>query len=71
MNRGERPCDPCYQAKAAYDARRRSAPEQVRKSRDHAKAQHRAYTRLAQMHPTLYRALYAEEKDRIAREARS
>lgn len=65
---GERPCDPCYQAKQEYDARRRSAPEQTRRNRAAARAQQRAYSRLAHMYPALYAALYAEEKARIAAE---
>lgn len=65
---GERPCDPCYQAKAKYDARRKSATEQVRRSRDSSLAQRKAYSRLAHMYPTLYSEFYAEEKARIVEE---
>ena len=58
----ERPCDPCYTAKQEYDQRYHSAPEMARRSRASAAAQARAYRRLAHMYPTLYAALYAEEK---------
>jgi len=63
---GERPCDPCYAAKQEYDQRRRLAPERVLQSRAAAAAQMRAYRRLAHMHPAMYAALYAEEKQRLA-----
>ena len=66
---GEQPCPACTAAKSEYDKRRRSAPDQVIKNRMHARAQHAAQRRLVQAHPAIYAALYAEEKDRLAREA--
>lgn len=57
---GERPCDPCYAAKAQYDRRRRSAPEVIRASRLRARAQHRAYQALAHKYPDEYAALYRQ-----------
>jgi len=58
----ERPCDPCYQAKATYDRRRKDAPEVTRRSRVSAKAQQRAYGELARLYPDVYRALYQQHK---------
>lgn len=62
---GERPCDPCWQAKSEYDKRRREAPEYVRRGRLAAKAQGRALRRLKNMHPAIYQALYAEELEAV------
>ena len=55
---GERPCDPCYQAKSAYDKRRREAPKNVQMSRIRARAQSRAESALRQRNPGLYKTLY-------------
>lgn len=65
----EKPCDACTRAKQEYDERWRSAPERVKKSRASAKAQARAYSRLAHMFPDAYAALYEEEKTAAYREA--
>jgi hypothetical protein len=62
MKDGERPCDPCYRAKAEYDHGRRAIPEQTLRSRQAAKAQQMALRRLKDMHPAIYAALYAEAK---------
>lgn len=67
---GEQPCDPCYQAKAAYDQRRKTAPGEVAASRLRARAQRRAHQTLAQLNPTLYRALYQQFVDEEQRAAR-
>lgn len=55
---GEKPCPACCAAKAAYDKRRKAAPEQIVKSRLAARAQGRAYMALAHMFPDMYHALY-------------
>lgn len=68
---GERPCDACYAAKQAYDARQRAAPDKTRRNRLHAAAQSRAYTRLAHMYPAIYADLYAEEKARLEAEEKA
>lgn len=62
QKRGERPCDPCYRAKADYNRRRRSAPDLVRAARRAARAQRLAYKELAHRYPAEYAALYAEHK---------
>jgi hypothetical protein len=59
----ERPCDPCYFAKQAYDFRWRSAPDRVRKSRIEAMAQTRALKRLSSAHRDEYVAYYRQELD--------
>lgn len=69
QNRGERPCDACVRAKQEYDARWRSGSERTRQSRLLAGAQKRALTRLKNLYPDLYAALYAEEKERGFRDA--
>ena len=56
----ERPCEPCYEAKQAYDKRRRETPEQQQMNRLRARAQHQALQELAQRYPEEYRALYEE-----------
>jgi hypothetical protein len=61
----ERPCDPCYHAKQQYDRRRRSAPEQTRRSRLSAKAQIGAYRELAHRYPDEYRAAYQRIKAEV------
>lgn len=66
--RGERPCDPCYQAKQSYDKRRKAAPESVQHHRDFARAQSRAEGRLRNLYPDVWRVLYAEELARIKAE---
>ena len=66
---GVRPCPACVAVKQEYDKRWNGQPERVKKSRASARAQGRAYSRLAAIYPDLYHALYAEEKDRAYREA--
>jgi hypothetical protein len=66
---GERPCDPCYKAKQAYDRRRKAAPEETIRNRAHARAQSRAYRELASMFPQLYKQLYEEHRERSFEEA--
>lgn len=68
-DREERPCQACYDAKSAYDRRRRAAPEQVRSTRLAARAQQRAQTRMRHAHPEEYARYYAEEKAALEREA--
>jgi hypothetical protein len=67
----EPPCPPCYAAKAEYDAGRRDIPEKASRNRDRAKAQGRARSRLANLHPDEYRRLYEEAKAEIAEEPRA
>lgn len=65
---GEKPCDACHAAKSEYDKRWRSASDKVRRSRLNARAQMKAYGRLAHKYPDDYARLYAEEKARLAAE---
>lgn len=58
----EEPCEACRIAKALHDKARQSEPAQTLKNRRAARAQSRAYRRLAQLHPGLYRRFYLEEK---------
>lgn len=57
-----KPCDACTAAKREYDKRWRAAPERTRKSRLSARAQQKAYGRLAREFPDKYAAYYAEAK---------
>lgn len=66
---GERPCDPCYRAKAAYDAERKSQPAETIKSRISAAAQRRALTELSHRHKAEYDELYVELKRQAFEEA--
>ena len=68
QNRGERPCDACYAAKAEYDKRRKTAPEEVRRSRLHARAQARAETEIKRLYPGVWRALYQQHLDALRAE---
>lgn len=65
---GERPCDPCYRAKEAYDDAYRGQPQQVIKKRLAARAQGRASMALRQKYPEEYKALYAQFKAEIEAE---
>ena len=67
--RDEKPCDACVDAKREYDHRWRSAPERVQRSRINARAQAKAYSRLAALHPGLYHAFYDEVREQLLREA--
>lgn len=58
MELKERPCDPCYQAKADYDKRRLADPDKARKNRAMSRAQSRAYSELAFRHKAEYQELY-------------
>jgi hypothetical protein len=66
---GERPCDACRAAKAAYDKRHREAPEARRRDRANARAQGRALRELRRAHVDEYHALYEQAKREIAIEA--
>lgn len=66
---GEKPCDACAAAKAAYDKRWRAAPARTRISRLNARAQHRALKRLKENHESEYKKYYAEERDSVFAEA--
>lgn len=66
---GQDPCTPCYQAKQEYDKRWHSAPERIRRNRLHAKAQAKAYQRIAREFPALYRRYYEEFRDQLLTEA--
>jgi hypothetical protein len=66
---GERPCDPCWRAKSDYDKRRKNTPLVKLKNRAHARAQQKAYQRLAHKYNKLYRQYYVEEKAIALREA--
>lgn len=62
---GERPCDPCFVAKQAYDARRLSSPDKAIKNRMRAKAQQLALSELARRHHDEYRSLYRRLADEV------
>jgi hypothetical protein len=66
---GQRPCDPCYQAKQAYDHRYATAGDTQRKRRLGAKAQSLALQRLKAQYPGEYRAYYEEAKRQLEKEA--
>lgn len=55
---GQRPCDACVAAKAAYDKRWRATPAARRYARLHARAQNRAATWLRREFPAEWRVLY-------------
>ena len=56
------PCEECRAAATEYARERRRASTQVRKREmDLDAARRRAWVRLARMHPTQFRVLYAEE----------
>jgi hypothetical protein len=65
QDRGERPCDPCYFAKQAYDQRRKEVPQERIRNRLHARAQTIANQRLKELYPDLYRVFYLEAKARL------
>jgi len=54
----------CAAAKAAYDQRWRSAPEQAQKNRLTARAQSVALSELKDRYPDEYRELYLAAKER-------
>jgi len=56
----ERPCDPCYRAKQAYDHRRKSAGLAQLRARKKARAQAIATRQLRRKYPGVWRQLYAE-----------
>lgn len=57
---GERPCERCVDAKAAYDRRWRAAPERTRRNRRLARARGLALQRLSHRYPEEYSELYRE-----------
>jgi arginyl-tRNA--protein-N-Asp/Glu arginylyltransferase len=65
MQIGEEPCEACRKAKTEYDRNLRSAPAKTRRNRLHAKSQQRAFKRLKDIYPELYKAFYDEEKQRL------
>lgn len=67
--RNEQPCDACALARKEYDKRQKGIPINTQKNRLTAKAQGNARVRLTQIYPELYAALYAEEKEKLFREA--
>lgn len=69
QDRKEKPCDACAEAKREYDKRWRSATETQQRNRISAASQQAAYRRLAHLHPGLYQAFYAEEKEQRLRDA--
>lgn len=69
LKEGTEPCDICRQAKAAYDYRRMSAPEEVQRNRINAKAQNLALKELKDEHYEEYRALYNARYDELLDEA--
>lgn len=69
QKRGEDPCSACYDAKQKYDARWRTAGKNRQKNRLCAKAQAKAYSRIAREFPALYRRYYLEYKTQIFAEA--
>lgn len=66
---GDDPCAACFAAKADYDRRRRAAPERQRQARLNARAQSKAYVRLAAMYRDDYRRLYEAAKAELTAEA--
>ena len=65
---GERPCDPCWQAKREYDQRRLASSDAKRQNRLRAKAQNRARTILTQRYFDEYRELYVAALEEVYRE---
>ena len=65
LNLNERPCDPCYAAKAEYDRDRRSVSGHVLISRLSARAQSMTNTQLRHNHPVEYKALYDANKKQL------
>lgn len=65
---GEKPCDACATAKREYDMDWRRASGKIQAGRRMAKAQRKAYQRLAHQFPDLYRSYYEEAKVEIAQE---
>lgn len=66
---GQDPCTPCFLAKQEYDRRWISAPEKTKRNRLHAKAQAKAYQRMAKEFPSLYRRYYEEFRNELLIEA--
>lgn len=63
---GEPACDACRAANTAYTAAyRASRPERAPGDRALKAAQARALQRLARMHPSMYRALVDEERQKL------
>lgn len=62
--KGERPCDPCREARNAYCRERRKDPAVVERETADRNARYRALSRLAVEFPARYRQLLAEERAR-------
>lgn len=61
----ERPCDPCYNAKATYDRERKTKTYFVMMNRLSARAQSMAYTQMRHNHPEEYKDLYTANRQRL------
>ena len=65
----QKPCEPCRLAWNAYQVDRRQDPDirmaDREQNRDSRIARYRALTRLAELHPKDFRALNAEERQRL------
>ena len=61
----EEPCAACYAARAAYDKRRRGAPDRAREMRLRAKAQSLAEGEMRRRDPELYKRLYEQFKTEV------
>lgn len=68
MRRHEPACDACRAANSQYQDEWRKTSKGKRSSAIDVRARGRALTRLARMHPSDYRDLYAEEKWKAERE---
>ncbi|MGH7792056.1 MAG: hypothetical protein ACREOB_07035 [Thermodesulfobacteriota bacterium] len=66
---GERPCDPCFYVKQAYDRKRRALPRRIIKDRLNSKAQSLALSELKDNHYNEYRDLYDKYKAQLTKEA--
>lgn len=60
---GEKACDDCRAAHTLY-VRLWRARGGIKSTREQASARQRALSRLARMHPSEYRALYLDERQR-------
>lgn len=63
----ERPCDPCFNAKKAYVARRYADPERLKRRQFTSRAQGVATTKLRAMFPEIYQALYTAAKEELTK----
>ncbi|MGH7791784.1 MAG: hypothetical protein ACREOB_05665 [Thermodesulfobacteriota bacterium] len=65
----ERPCDPCFYAKQAYDGKRRALPRRIIKDRLASLAQSLALKELKNNHYNEYRDYYEKHKVQLTKEA--